>query len=203
MISELPYLLAVERLCGIAVPPRAQMIRVMLCEFYRIMNHLLFYGTMAQDVGAMSPVFYMFTDREKGHEILNAITGARMHPAFFRIGGVAMDLPDGWDAMVRGFLDWMPARLDEYERMVLRSELFRARTVGVGAYDTDTALTWGTTGPGLRATGCDWDLRKLRPYSGYEQFDFEVPLGQRGDIFDRTRVRADEMRVSQDHPPMS
>lgn len=196
VISELPYLLAVERLCGIAVPPRAQMIRVMLCEFYRIMNHLLFYGTMAQDVGAMSPVFYMFTDREKGHEILNAITGARMHPAFFRIGGVAMDLPNGWDAMVRGFLDWMPARLDEYERMVLRSELFRARTVGVGAYDTDMALTWGTTGPGLRATGCDWDLRKLRPYSGYEQFDFEVPLGQRGDIFDRTRVRADEMRES-------
>ncbi|WP_096785496.1 NADH-quinone oxidoreductase subunit C/D [Rhodobacter sp. CZR27] len=196
VISELPYLLAVERLCGITVPEKAQVIRVMLCEFYRIMNHLLFYGTMAQDVGAMSPVFYMFTDREKGHEVLNAITGARMHPAFFRIGGVAMDLPPGWDSLVRDFLDWMPARLDDYERMVLRSELFRARTVGIGAYDTATALTWGTTGPGLRATGCDWDLRKRRPYSGYQNFAFDVPTGQRGDCFDRTRVRADEMRES-------
>ncbi|WP_444666233.1 NADH-quinone oxidoreductase subunit C/D [Cereibacter changlensis] len=196
VMSELPYLMAVESLCGITVPPRAQMIRVMLCEFYRIMNHLLFYGTMAQDVGQMSPVFYMFTDREKGYDLIQTVTGARMHPAFFRIGGVAMDLPTGWDALVRDFLDWMPARLDDYERMVLNSRLFKARTVGVGAYDTATALNWGTTGPGLRATGCDWDLRKRRPYSGYQQFDFDVPTGTRGDCFDRTRVRADEMRES-------
>ncbi|MDT8854180.1 NADH-quinone oxidoreductase subunit C/D [Paracoccaceae bacterium Fryx2] len=196
VMSELPYLMAVERLCGITVPDRAQVIRVMLCEFFRITNHLLFYGTMAQDVGAMSPVFYMFTDRERAHEVMQTITGARMHPAFFRIGGVAMDLPTGWDALVRGFLDWMPARLDEYEGMVMRSELFQIRTKGVGAYDTDTALRWGTTGPGLRATGCDWDWRKMRPYSGYENFDFEVPTGTRGDCYDRTRVRVDEMRES-------
>jgi len=196
VMSELPYLMAVERLCGIAVPARAQMIRVMLCEFYRIMNHLLFYGTMAQDVGQMSPVFYMFTDRERAYELLQTITGARMHPAFFRIGGVAMDLPAGWDRLVREFLDWMPKRLDDYEGMVLRSELFRIRTVGIGAYDTATALEWGTTGPQLRATGCDWDWRKRRPYSGYGEFEFDIPTGSRGDCFDRTRVRADEMRQS-------
>jgi NADH-quinone oxidoreductase subunit C/D len=196
VISELPYLMAVERLCGITVPDRAQVIRVMLCEFFRITNHLLFYGTMAQDTGAMSPVFYMFTDREKAHRVIETITGARMHPAFFRIGGVAMDLPTGWQQLVRDFLDWMPKRLDEYERMVLRSELFRARTVGIGAYDTATALDWGTTGPGLRATGCDFDLRKARPYSGYDQFDFDVPTATHGDAFDRTRVRADEIRES-------
>jgi NADH-quinone oxidoreductase subunit C/D len=196
VISELPYLMAVERLCGITVPDRAQVIRVMLCEFFRITNHLLFYGTMAQDTGAMSPVFYMFTDREKAHRVIETITGARMHPAFFRIGGVAMDLPSGWQTLVRDFLDWMPKRLDIYEAMVMRSELFRARTVGIGAYDTATALDWGTTGPGLRATGCDADLRKTRPYSGYEQFDFDVPTATRGDAFDRTRVRADEIRES-------
>ena len=196
VIHELPYLMAVERLCGITVPSRAQMIRVMLAEFYRINSHLLFYGTMAQDVGAMSPVFYMFTDREKVHRIMETITGARMHPAFCRIGGVAMDLPTGWDALVREFLDWMPSRMDEYERMVLRSEIFRARTKGVGACDPATALDWGTTGPQLRATGCNWDLRKRRPTMGYEQFAFEVPLGYSGDCYDRTRVRADEIRES-------
>jgi NADH-quinone oxidoreductase subunit C/D len=196
VLSELPYLMAVERLCGITVPPRAQTIRVMLCEFYRILSHLLFYGTMAQDTGAMSPVFYMFTDRERIHRVMEAITGARMHPAFFRIGGVAMDLPTGWEAMVRDILDWLPPRMDEYERMVLKSELFRLRTRGIGAYDTATALHWSTTGPQLRATGCDWDLRKRRPYSGYEQFDFDVPLGHRGDCFDRTWIRAEEIRQS-------
>jgi NADH-quinone oxidoreductase subunit C/D len=196
VMSELPYLMAVERLCGITVPPRAEVIRVMLCEIFRITNHLLFYGTMAQDIGQMSPVFYMFTDRERAHRIMEAITGARMHPAFFRIGGVAMDLPPGWDTMIRDFLDWMPKRLDDYETMVLGSGLFKARTVGIGAFDTATALEWGTTGPQLRATGCDWDWRKKRPYGGYDRFDFDVPTGRRGDIFDRTRVRADEMRQS-------
>ena len=193
---ELPYLLAVERLCGITVPDRAQCIRVMLCELYRIMNHLLFYGTMAQDVGQMSPVFYMFTDREKGHGFTEAVTGARMHPAFFRIGGVAMDLPTGWDTLLRDWLDWLPARLDDYDRMVLGSELVQIRCRGVGEIDAATARDWGLTGPILRAAGTDWDLRKRRPYSGYENYDFDVPLGARGDVLDRTRVRSDEMRQS-------
>jgi NADH-quinone oxidoreductase subunit C/D len=196
VMGELPYLLAVERLCGIEVPPRAQVVRVMLSEMFRIMNHLLFYGTMAQDTGAMSPVFYMFTDRERGYRVIEAITGARMHPAWFRIGGLAADLPQGWDRVVREFLDWMPQRLHDYDGMVLRNELFRARTVGIGEFDTATALEWGVTGPQLRATGCGWDLRKARPYSGFEQFEFDVPVGRRGDCFDRTVVRVEEMRQS-------
>ena len=194
--QELPYLLAVERLCGIEVPERAECIRVMMCELYRILSHLLFYGTMAQDVGQMSPVFYMFTDREKGHEIAEAITGARMHPAWFRIGGVAADLPTGWDKLLRDFLDWMPKRLDDYEGMVLRSELFRARTVGVAEIDAGAAVDMGVTGPMLRAAGVDWDWRRRRPYSGYQNYDFDVPTGTRGDIFDRTVVRAEEIRQS-------
>ncbi|KIZ47478.1 MULTISPECIES: NADH-quinone oxidoreductase subunit C/D [Rhodopseudomonas] len=196
VMGELPYLQAVEKLCGIKVPDRAKMVRVMLSEFFRIMNHLLFYGTMAQDTGAMSPVFYMFTDREHAYRVIEAITGARMHPCFFRIGGLSMDLPTGWEQMVRDFLDWMPSRLDDYDGMVLRNEIFRARTIGIAEYDTAMALDWGVTGPGLRATGLGWDLRKARPYCGFEQFDFEVPTGVRGDCFDRTVVRVEEIRQS-------
>lgn len=193
---EMPYLLAVERLCGIEVPPRAQAIRVMLSEVFRIMSHLLYFGTMAQDTAAMSPVFYMFVDREKAYEIVQAVTGGRMHPAFFRIGGVAMDLPSGWQTLVRDFLDWIPRRLDDYEGMVLDSELFRIRTVGVARYGVETCLKWGATGPHLRAAGLPWDMRKLRPYSGYEQYDFDVPVATEGDAFARTWVRAEEMRQS-------
>jgi len=196
VMGELPYLQAVEKLCGITVPERARMVRVMMSEFFRIMNHLLFYGTMAQDTGAMSPVFYMFTDREHAYRVIEAITGARMHPCFFRIGGLSMDLPIGWEQMVRDFLDWMPSRLDDYDGMVLRNEIFRARTVGIAEYDTAMALDWGVTGPGLRATGCGWDLRKARPYCGFENFEFDVPTGVRGDCFDRTVVRVEEIRQS-------
>lgn len=196
VISEMPYLLAVEKLCAITVPDRAQCIRVMLSELFRIMSHLLYYGTLAQDTGAMSPVFYMFVDRERGYDVIELITGARMHPAFFRIGGVAMDLPTGWDGAVREFLDWMPKRLDDYEAMVMRSELFRMRTRGVAVCDAQTCLKWGATGAHLRAAGLAFDIRKLRPYSGYENYDFEVPTATGGDAYDRTFVRVQEMRQS-------
>ncbi|AHM02487.1 NADH-ubiquinone oxidoreductase chain C / NADH-ubiquinone oxidoreductase chain D [Roseibacterium elongatum DSM 19469] len=196
VISEMPYLMAVEKLCGIEVPARAQCIRVMLSEFFRITSHLLFYGTLAQDTGAMSPVFYMFVDREKAYKVIETITGARMHPAFFRIGGVAMDLPTGWDALVREFLDWMPARLDDYERQAMNSELFRIRTQGVAAYDVETCLKYSVTGPHIRAAGLPWDMRKLRPYSGYENYEFDVPTATEGDCYARTWVRAQEMRES-------
>ncbi|HKK37646.1 MAG TPA: NADH-quinone oxidoreductase subunit C/D, partial [Paracoccaceae bacterium] len=195
-LNEMPYVLAVERLCGIEAPPRAAMARIMLCELFRIMSHLLFYGTMAQDVGALSPVFYMFRDRERAYRLVEGITGARMHPGWFRIGGLAEDLPEGWDRELRDFLDWLPGRLDDYERMVMRNRLFRARTVGVGEYDTAEALDWGVTGPGLRATGMEFDLRRDRPYGGYEALEFDVPTGRRGDSYDRTRVRIEEMRQS-------
>lgn len=196
VMGEMPYLQAVEKACGIKVPDRALTVRIMLSEMFRIMNHLLFYGTMAQDTGAMSPVFYMFTDRERGYRVIESITGARMHPGYFRIGGLSMDLPEGWERLVREFLDWMPSRLDDYEGMVLRNEIFRARTKGIAAYDTAMALDWGVTGPGLRATGYAWDVRKARPYAGFENFDFEIPVGHTGDCYDRTVVRVEEIRQS-------
>ena len=196
VMNNLPYVLTLERMAGIQVPERVEVARVMLCELFRIGSHLLFFGTMAQDLGQMSPVFYAFSDRQRMYDIIEAITGFRMHPAWFRIGGLAQDLPAGWEDLVRAFCDSEDKRLNEYERMVLDNGIFRARTRGIGAYDTAIALDWGVTGPNLRATGFEWDLRKARPYSGYDRFDFDIPTGTRGDCFDRTAVRVEEMRQS-------
>jgi NADH-quinone oxidoreductase subunit C/D len=195
-MNNLPYVMAVEKLAGIAVPARAQVIRVMISEFYRIASHLLFYGTFAQDVGQMSPIFYMFIDREKLFSVVESFTGARMHSSYFRIGGVAMDLPEGWDALIREFIDYFPKRLHEYDGMVMKNRLLQRRTQGIGAYNTAQAIEWGVTGAGLRATGLAWDYRKARPYSGYEQFEFDIPTAQRGDCYDRCAVRVEEMRQS-------
>ncbi|MGA7981905.1 MAG: NADH-quinone oxidoreductase subunit C/D [Chromatiaceae bacterium] len=196
VMNNLPYVLTVEKLAGIRVPARVEVIRVMLCELFRIASHLLFFGTMVQDMGQMSPVFYTFSDRQKIYDIIEAVCGFRMHPAWFRIGGLADDLPEGWQRLVRDLLEYLPPRLDEYERMSLRNGIFRRRTRHVGAYTTAEALEWGATGPGLRATGMEWDLRKARPYSGYDQFEFDIPIGERGDCYDRTAVRLEEMRQS-------
>ncbi|EPC00037.1 bifunctional NADH:ubiquinone oxidoreductase subunit C/D [Litchfieldella anticariensis FP35 = DSM 16096] len=196
VVNNLPYVLAVEKLAGIEVPGRVKAIRIMLTELFRINSHLLFLGTYLQDLGAMSPVFYTFTDRQKAYEVIEAITGLRMHPSWFRIGGVTQDLPRGWDRLMQGFLDWMPKRLREYERAMMDNAVVRDRTRHIAAYNTQEALAWGVTGPNLRATGLDFDLRKRRPYSGYEQFDFEVPVAANGDVFDRGWIRIEEMRQS-------
>jgi NADH-quinone oxidoreductase subunit C/D len=196
VMNNLSYVLSVETLAGITVPPRAQVIRIMMAELFRISSHLVFYGTFAQDVGQMSPVFYMFADRERLFGIVEAITGGRMHPAWFRIGGVAQDLPDGWDRMVREFIDFMPARLDHYQKMAMDNSILKQRTVDIGSYSTDEALAWGITGPNLRATGYDFDLRRDRPYGGYDQFEFEVPVGNKGDSYDRAVMRVEEIRQS-------
>jgi NADH-quinone oxidoreductase subunit C/D len=195
-MNNLPYVLAVEQLAGIVVPERAQVIRVMISEFYRLASHLLFYGTYAQDVGQMSPIFYMFIDREKIFDIMESISGARMHSSFFRIGGVAMDLPKGWDKSIREFINYLPARLDQYDKLVMQNSVLKRRTQGIGAYTTAEAIDWSTTGAGLRATGFAWDYRKARPYSGYENYEFEIPTGHRGDCYDRCAVRVEEMRQS-------
>lgn len=196
VMNNLPYVLAVEKLAGIQVPAKVEVIRVMLAELFRINSHLLFLGTYIQDVGAMTPVFYAFSDRQRIYNIIEAITGARMHPAWFRIGGVAHDLPQGWQRLVREFLDWLPKRLESYVTAALRNSILRGRTIGVAAYNTQQALEWGVTGAGLRATGLGLDIRKWRPYSGYQNFDFEVPTGSNGDAYDRALVRVEEIRQS-------
>ena len=196
VMNNLAYIQTVELLAGIKVPERAKVIRIMLAELFRISSHLVFYGTFVQDVGQMSPVFYMFADRERLFGIIEAITGGRMHPAWFRIGGVAQDLPNGWDKLILDFINSMPARLDEWDKMAMQNKMLKDRTVGIGVYTEKEALDWGITGPGLRATGNDWDVRKKRPYGGYDQFDFEVPTAGRGDCYDRAVLRIEEMRES-------
>lgn len=196
VMNNFPYVMTVEKLGDIEVPERAKVIRIMMSELFRISSHLVWYGTFAQDLGMMTPVFLMFNDREKVLEIVETICGARMHPNWFRIGGVAQDLPEGWEKLIQRFIDYFKDKLNEYDRMIMRNSIFKSRTVGIGIYTTEEAIEWGITGPGLRATGFEWDFRKKQPYSGYEQFEFDIPIGKNGDCYDRSVVRIEEMRQS-------
>jgi NADH-quinone oxidoreductase subunit D len=194
--NNLAYSMAVEKLVDLDVPPRAQGLRVILAELQRIASHLIWLGTAALDVAAMSTFLYCFREREDILDILELVSGQRMMTTYIRPGGVWRDVPVEFEKAVRDFVKMMPKRVDQYEALLTRNPLFLDRTLGIGKISAEDALNFGMTGPGLRASGVNWDLRKARPYSGYEQYEFEVPTRTEGDVYARYLVRVQEMRES-------
>ncbi len=194
--NAMAFCMSVEKLLDEEVPARAQYLRVIHLELNRIASHLFWLGTSVLDLGAMSMVFYTLRDREKILDLFEMSSGQRMHPRYFQVGGVIDDIPPGWETKCREFLAEMPSRIDQYEALVDRNEIFLRRMRGVGVVPHETLLGLGVTGPLLRATGDPWDLRKAHPYSSYDHFDFKIPVGTVGDHYDRYRVRMAEMRES-------
>ncbi len=196
MNNNLAYCLAVEKLLGLKLPPRANTIRILMSEIQRIASHLLWLGTHAMDIGAMSVFFYCFREREMILNFFEEIAGARLTPSYIRIGGVALDLPDTAEEKIAKFLGILPDRLDEYWALLDENPIWRERTVGIGVISAADCLRYGVTGPRLRATGVPMDLRKDHPYCGYENYTFDVQVGENSDVFDSYRVRMGEMRES-------
>ncbi|MBI2845258.1 MAG: NADH dehydrogenase (quinone) subunit D [Chloroflexi bacterium] len=195
--NNLGFVLAVEKLLDIAnIPPRAQCLRVLLVELQRIASHLVWLGTQAIDIGAVSVFLYCFREREQIIDIFEMVSGARMMTSYIRVGGLAQDIPEGFEKKVRDFIRTFPKRIDEYETLLTQNQIWRDRTVGIGKLSAEEAIDLGVTGPILRGSGLNWDIRKSHPYSSYEQFEFEVPLGQNGDVYDRYLCRIREMRES-------
>ncbi len=196
LASNVGFALAVEELLQVVVPPRCQVIRVICAELARIGSHLLWLGTHALDLGAATVFFHTFKDREWHYDLVEELTGARLTTSFTRVGGLAQDVTPEWLGRLREFVDAFPGRVDDYESLLTNNTIWIDRTQGVGSITPADAISWGMTGPVLRAAGVEHDLRKARPYSGYENYDFEIPVGHHGDIYDRYQVRLEEMRQS-------
>ncbi|MGI8623455.1 MAG: NADH dehydrogenase (quinone) subunit D [Solirubrobacteraceae bacterium] len=194
--NNLAYVMAAEKLLDLEIPERAQVIRVMFCELQRIASHMVWLGTHALDIGAMSVFFYCFRQREKILNLIEAASGGRMTPSYFRIGGLMMDLPAGFDRRVRQFLEDFPAAMEMFETLVTGNTLWQSRTKGIGVITAEEAIDWGLTGPCLRGSNVDLDLRRDNPYSGYETYDFDVPVEPDGDVWARFRVRMREFYES-------
>ena len=196
MNQEHAFALAAEKLLGIKVPPRGQYIRVLYSEIGRILNHLLNITTFAIDVGAMTPILWGFEERERLMEFYERVCGARLHAAYFRPGGVHQDLPAGLLEDIGRFCDTFPKLIDDLEGLLTDNRIFRQRTVDIGVVTKQAAMDWGFSGPMVRGSGIPWDLRKSQPYECYEELDFDIPVGKKGDCFDRYLVRIEEMRQS-------
>jgi NADH-quinone oxidoreductase subunit D len=196
--NELGFVLAVEKLLGVdeEIPERAQYLRVIMAELTRISSHLVWLGTHGLELGAMSVFLYAFREREKVLDLFEELAGGRLHPGYMRIGGVAHDATDRFISDLKDFLEFFPKKIDEYEELLTENRVWLSRTKGVGVIDKETAINWGITGPTLRAAGCDYDVRKYYPYCVYDRLDFEVPVFYGGDVYDRYRVRIEEMRQS-------
>ncbi len=196
LANNVAYAMAVEKLAGLEVPPRCAAIRVIVSEMARLSSHLLGVGVYGMDAGAWTPFMYTFTEREKLYTLFEELTGARFTTSYTRIGGVARDVPEGWLGRVSAFCDQFLPILEETQKLLTRNRIFMDRTEGVGVISPADALAYGLTGPNLRATGVDFDLRKDRPYLGYDRYEFDVPVGTTGDCYDRYLVRLEEMRQS-------
>ena len=196
MCQEHAYALAVEKLLGIQVPRRAQFIRVLFSEITRILNHIMAITTQALDVGAMTPLLWMFEEREKMISFYEKVSGSRMHAAYIRPGGVHQDLPDGLLAEIKKFAEEFPKRIDDMEDLLTDNRIFKQRMVDVGIVSKEEALDWGFSGPMIRGSGIAWDLRKSQPYEIYSELDFDIPVGKNGDSYDRYLIRVEEMRES-------
>ncbi|MER3408996.1 MAG: NADH-quinone oxidoreductase subunit D [Thermoleophilia bacterium] len=194
--NELAFVMAIEKLLGLEIPPKATWMRTLLCELNRIHSHLVWLGTSALELGAISPFWYTFRERDRILDLFEMVGGARMHTRYFQVGGLAEDIPRGFFPACRELCQVMPKAIDDYEAMLDQNEIWLARTRGIGLLSAEDAIALGQSGPVLRASGVDWDLRRAQPYLAYPEVDFDVPVRYGGDVYDRYKVHMEEMRQS-------
>jgi len=196
LINNLAYSMAVEKLLDIDVPPRARRLRLILNELERIASHLIWLGTHALDIGAMTVFFYTWRERDQVLDLKEMLSGVRMMTSWICPGGLRGDLPEGWLVSAQRFVDNFPRKIDEYDALLTKNPIWIERLSGIGTISPDEAIAWGMSGPSLRGSGVAWDLRKSNPYTGYDEFEFDIPVGTKGDVYDRYLVRLEEMRQS-------